>query len=77
MEFLIENTVSLKEGDNGQSQYARENRKVFENRLEKDPYYAKHAIFATGLSHKQVARNPCDKIFKNLSKCFSRLEFHS
>ena len=30
--------------------------KVFETCPEKDPHYAKHAIFTTGLSRKQVTK---------------------
>ena len=53
--------MSLEEGDNEQSQYVRENCKVFENCLENNPESAKHTFFATGLSRELVAKNLCDK----------------
>ena len=56
---------------------ARENWKVFENYLRFNPICAKHMIFATQMTHKQVAKTsrqkPIYKILKILSKSFSRI----
>ena len=57
---------------------ARENKKGLENCLWFNAIYAKHAIFATRLTHKQVMKmsrqNPLNKILIIFSKCFSSLE---
>ena len=53
-------------------------RKVFENDLENNPQYAKHAIFTTEPSCMKVAKTslekPRNQKFEKFSKCFSRLE---
>ena len=61
----------------GYAHDAMENWTVFENCLRFNPIYAKHTIFATHITRKQVAKTsrqkPLYKIFKILSKSFSRL----
>ena len=66
--FLIENKVGL---------WVRWTDKTMNSQNERGincPQSAKHAIFATKLSHEQVAKNLWDKILKNLSKYLSWLE---
>ena len=64
--------------DNVGARDARENWKVFENCLWFNPICAKHTIFTTGLTCKQVVKmsrqNPFNKILKIWSKCFLQLE---
>ena len=60
--------------DNEQSQYTRENWKVFENYLDKDRK-AQNTWFSwldwvVNKSPKQVAKNSCDKILKNFPSVF-------
>ena len=54
--------------------------KSFETWPKKDPQCAKHAIFATRVSHKQVTKasrqKPLWQNFEKLSKCFSQLKIH-
>ena len=54
--------------------------KSFETWPEKDPQCAKHVIFATRVSHKQVTKasrqKPLWQNFEKLSKCFSQLKIH-
>ena len=56
----------------------REKWKEFENDLENNLEYAKHAIFATEPSSVKVAKTsrekPKNQKFEKFSKCFSQLE---
>ena len=55
----------------------REKWEEFENDLENNPQYAKHAIFMTEPSRMKVAKTsrekPKNQKFENFSKYFSRL----
>ena len=67
MESVCVNTVILKEGKkdkNMNSHKMRGKMKFFETCPKKDPHCAKHAIFVTKMSHKQVANNLETKIGK-------------
>ena len=72
------NTVILKEGkiDKKMNSHKMQgkNEKFLKPVLKKDHCCAKHGIFATEMSHKQVTRNPKRQNLKNLSKYFSQLE---
>ena len=63
--------------DYEQSQYARKKWKVFENCPENNPHYAKHVFFTTGMSHKLVTKNPCDKFWKTFVSIFHDWKVHS
>ena len=79
--FLWEHSEFMRdrnEQDNEQSQWARENWKVFKTSLKiiliMQNMRFSRLEWVVNKSPMQVAKNPCDKILKNLSKCFSRLE---
>ena len=83
MESVCLNTVILKEGKTNKKMNSHEMRgkmKSFETWPEKDPQCAKHVIFATRVSHKQVTKasrqKPLWQNFEKLSKCFSQLKIH-